>query len=156
MSGGLTPEQMLEHSFLDANEGLMPRLANDIGANFQRFQAKPWSFNGVFEGAGFRILRPTHTQNTNTVNAELALVVRVGYLLEIDDPSISEIEGGKLAIQMDRTIFCWSKESRMVRALSLIDGFNEAKQDKDISSGNPKAWYTVVVREFTPHYDWYL
>lgn len=156
MSGNLTPEQIAEQSFLDAEDGLLPKLTAGLGENFDRFQIRPWSFNGIFEGSGYKIIRPAHTQNKGTVNNELSVTCRVGFLMQIADETRAEIEGLKLAITMDRIIFNWAKCSRYVQSLDFIDGFNDAKQDKNFNSGEAGAWYTVVVREFTISYEFFL
>lgn len=152
---GLTPEQMIQHMFNDADEGLIPLIESEIGQNFQRFQIRPWAFNGIDVGSGYRVVRAYRRQTPNTVNAQLDLTIRIGHLLTITDESTAVIEALTLLLALDRTIIRWSKSSRIVQALGDIDGAPDQRQDKDINSGDYQAWYSVVAREFNVSIEFY-
>lgn len=146
----------IEAILTDPSQGLLPYLENRLQVDWNRFQLRPWAFIATDDNtSGFR-LRESPTQQESWDKYLATWTITLGKVITMDDPTLSQIAGGRLREQMDDAIIHWS--SGVCKLLSSpvnrINGMNDIEQNRGISSDNEGAWNIIVVREF--EFSYYL
>ena len=144
-------DTLIETLLADSVNGLIPRLEQDLGESFGRFQIRPWSFSGVFEGSGYRITEIVNERPRHGTAGTLSFEIRIGFLIQVTDEAEAQIQGAKLAVTIDEVVFHWS-DCSIANSIPIVGGAIQARQDKNLSS----SWYVVVVREAIIELDYYL
>lgn len=146
-----TTDELIDSILTDPAKGILPNLEAELGSSFGRFQIRPWSFNQVYEGSGYRIRQVVDERPKQQNNGKVTFELKIGYIILVSDEALTQIEGLKVSLTINRIVFKLS-DCGVYRPIDISDGMIQTRQNKNKS----KDWYVVITRTFLIEFDYYL